>query len=89
MSTEALLSERGKTHGSFRDHAQATQILKDVFAEHCVPNYDKLSRVQKEAIEMILHKLGRIAAGDTDWIDHWDDIAGYAKLVSQDLLTLR
>lgn len=32
---------------------------------------------------MIAHKLARIAVGDPDVNDHWDDIAGYATLVSQ------
>lgn len=83
--TEALLNERGKTHGDFRDHADTTQRLKHVFTQGCQPTLHKLSVVQREAVDMILHKLGRIAAGDPNFADHWDDIAGYAKLVSQDL----
>ena len=91
MNTEALLEERGKTHGKFRDHARATMALKSAFAQCCVDESgrggatSKLSDVQREAVHMILHKLGRIAAGDPNFADHWDDIAGYAKLVSQDL----
>lgn len=81
-ATEALLAERGKTHGDFRDHAKVTQRLKHEF--DCIAA-GKLSWVQQEAADMILHKLGRIAAGDPNFRDHWDDIAGYARLVSQDL----
>ena len=29
---------------------------------------------------MILHKIGRILAGDPNHKDHWVDIAGYANL---------
>lgn len=81
-AAETLLAERGKTHGDFRDHANATQSLKATFSAH---NKNKLSSVQFEAVDMILHKLGRIAAGNPNFKDHWDDIAGYARLVSQDL----
>lgn len=81
-ATETLLAERGKTHGDFRDHAATTMALKSAFFTSSKNN---LSDVQKEAVHMILHKLGRIAAGNPDFQDHWDDIAGYAKLVSQDL----
>lgn len=82
-TTQELLAERGKTHGDFGDHARVTQELKLVmFAER---NYKNLSEVQKEALEMIQHKVGRILAGNPDHKDHWDDIAGYARLVSERL----
>ncbi len=81
-STEQLLAERGKTHGDFKDHAACTQQMKVVFRQFV---RGKLSDVQQEAVDMIIHKLGRVAAGNPNFADHWDDIAGYAKLVSQDL----
>lgn len=84
-ATETLLAERGKTHGDFRNHAQITQLLKYTFYDDCIGGPIKFSSVQREAVDMILHKLGRIAAGDPNFKDHWDDIAGYARLVSQDL----
>jgi hypothetical protein len=36
-----------------------------------------------ESLEMIAHKIGRILAGNENFHDHWDDIAGYAKLGSE------
>lgn len=83
-ATETLLAERGKTHGDFRYHAAVTRELKRAFMR-TVLRKKQLTDVQLEAVDMILHKLGRIAAGDPNFQDHWDDIAGYAKLVSQDL----
>lgn len=79
----ALLAERSKVHGEFSDHARVTQSFKAVAKGS--PNWDTLGPVQAEAIEMILHKLGRVLSGDPKHQDHWDDIAGYAKLVSQRL----
>jgi len=32
---------------------------------------------------MIALKLSRILSGQADFKDHWDDIAGYAKLASE------
>jgi hypothetical protein len=83
METNELLAERGKTHGDFTYHAQVTQELKK--SMQSMNQWDKLSEVQREALEMIVHKIGRILAGNSDHKDHWDDIAGYAKLVSDRL----
>ena len=80
MDTAALLVERGKTHGDYTDHATITQALK--FCAKDGKNWHSNPPVVKEALEMIFHKIGRILSGDPDFRDHWDDIAGYAKLVA-------
>ena len=86
MSTEQLLKERQRTHGNFADHAACTQDLKHVFRMHVelreAANRPQLTRRHIESIEMILHKIGRIVAGDPYYDDHWDDIAGYAKIAN-------
>ena len=84
-ATTELLNERGKTHGDFSDHAGITQALKSAMQYH---NRDgdawaKLTDPQREALEMIVHKIGRILAGNPNFRDHWDDIAGYARLVAE------
>ncbi len=81
MKTEDLLTKRGKTHGDFTDTAAIIQETKDMWRSH--PGWLKLNQVQREALEMNAHKVGRILCGDPNVADHWDDIAGYAKLVSQ------
>ena len=80
---DVIIKERGKTHGNFRDQAYCAQSLKSVIRES--PNYDRMSKVQKEALDMIVHKIGRILVGDPDFKDHWVDIEGYAKLISRNL----
>lgn len=86
-ATEKLLEERGKTHGDFSDHARITQRLKNVIREEIkfrqVRNQPPLSAEALESLDMNAHKVGRILAGKWDEPDHWDDIAGYSKLVSQ------
>lgn len=79
-TTEELLEERGKTHGDFTVHAIITQSIKECYG--VTIGYENLTSPQKEALDMIAHKIGRIIAGNPDVKDHWDDIAGYAKLVS-------
>jgi hypothetical protein len=49
------------------------------------PGYTKLSADQRESLDMIQHKIGRILCGDPDYADSWHDIAGYAMLVEQRL----
>lgn len=76
-----LLAERSTTHGDFTDNAYIMQRLKDII--HASKNWTTMTDVQREALHMILHKVGRICSGNPDVHDHWDDIAGYAKLVSE------
>ena len=77
---EAILTERGNRYGPFSGHASITQLLKHDMQEH--PGWQILSSAQKEALEMIAHKIGRILNGDPDYDDSWIDIAGYATLVA-------
>lgn len=83
MSTENILTERKKTHGEYAEHAACTQAIMRVFMSQ--PNWPTLSDMQKETMHMIAHKSGRILTGNPDIADHYDDIAGYATLISQRL----
>jgi hypothetical protein len=75
----AVLAERQKTHGSFEMNAQISQGLKGLFEYGQMP----VKVVHREALDMIALKLSRILSGQADFKDHWDDIAGYAKLASK------
>jgi len=81
---DATLTERGSRYGDFVTHAAITQRLKDVM--HDYPNWKKLNPDQKECLEMIAHKVGRILNGDPNYHDSWHDITGYSKLVADRLL---
>lgn len=76
-----VLSQRAATHGHFPEHAQISQDLKLTMIH--ARNWNVLTASQREALEMIAHKIGRILAGDPNTNDHWDDTAGYATLASQ------
>lgn len=78
METTDLLKERDTTHGSFVINSRVGQKLKDVVRSE--PTYQNLPLLHREALDFIFSKVGRIMAGQYDFDDHWDDIAGYAKL---------
>ena len=80
----STLSTRSSSHGSFIDNGEIMQELKKTCRSGA--NYHKLSNPQREAVDMICHKLGRIVCGNPDFTDHWHDIAGYATLV-ENILT--
>ena len=79
-NVEKTLEERGKRYGEFLNHAKIAQDLKDVMYSHG-DYFGKLNAPQREALEMIQHKVARILNGDPNYKDNWHDIAGYAKLV--------
>ena len=83
MQVNDILKERQSTHGEFGNVAKVAQNLKDIFYENLQGG---LSNIQAEAVEMIFHKIARIASGDASFKDHWNDIAGYAILASKENL---
>jgi hypothetical protein len=85
-NVDAVLNERGSRYGKFIDVSMATVAIQEAVYDNM--QADKLSSVapdQSVAIDMICHKLARIAVGDADYVDNWVDIAGYATLVADRL----
>lgn len=78
-NAEALILERQKTHGSFEANATTSQALKGVL--YACPHYPNLTPIQREALDMICLKISRIMSGQNMYVDHWQDISGYAELV--------
>jgi len=82
---DATLDARAVEYGKFIEGAEVMQMLKRV-VQAALNNRDKtLAHDQAEAMDMIIHKIGRIVNGNPDVVDHWLDIAGYAKLVADRL----
>ncbi len=78
-----ILKERGTNYGPFTQNAESIQALKGAMKSGL--SWNDLSPDKKEALEMIAHKIGRIVNGDTCYLDNWDDIAGYAILISNEI----
>lgn len=81
MDIKETLEERGSNYGDFKKGAEIMQEIKDIIRA----NGSGLSLYQREALEMIAHKIGRILNGDPNYIDSWIDVAGYSQLVVDEL----
>ncbi|UTC26008.1 hypothetical protein [Phage vB_KsaM-C1] len=83
QDVNALIAERGNRYGKFADGADIMQQLKDMMRK--TEGWSRLTNSQREALDMIQHKIGRILNGDPTYDDNWKDIAGYATLVAEEL----
>jgi hypothetical protein len=79
----STLAERGGRYGSFEGQARICQSIKRAFADS--PNWTTLADDQRECLDMLANKIGRILNGDPDYHDSWHDIIGYTKLVADRL----
>lgn len=77
---EELIAERAKTHGDFTETAEIAQRLRSDMGI-AASRWDKLSYVQREALDCIAAKIARILTGDSRHRDAWIDIQGYCQLV--------
>ena len=78
-----VLVERGNRYGEFINNAKFTHFVKEEMRH--APSWSKMYADQREALDMIAHKIARIVNGDPDYADSWVDIAGYATLVANRL----
>ncbi len=89
MGMTDLLEERGKKYGDFILLASTAQQLEDRIRGTLAlnPAYQTLGLVEQkvvcESLGMICSKIARICHGDSLYKDNWDDIAGYALLISK------
>lgn len=74
------LADRQKTHGDFQQVAKVAESLMGGI------EFQRLSASQSFAVRMIVGKLARIVCGNPNEPDHWHDIAGYARLVEDELI---
>jgi hypothetical protein len=80
MTTTELLSQRQDTHGDFNEVARIAQQFRKMMRVEF--GWEHMNDAQREALDSMASKFGRIASGDPNFRDHWDDIAGYATLAS-------
>lgn len=85
MTTDVktLTEDRASQHGDFAERSAIAQGIKSVIHNSPLWQGHSLKPYQRQALDEIAGKISRVLAGDPDVIDHWDDIAGYAGLVSK------
>jgi hypothetical protein len=82
-TVDSTINERGERYGKFNDGADIMQTLKNVMRE--TDGWERLTPSQREALEMIQHKIGRVLNGDPNYDDNWRDICGYSQLILDEL----
>ena len=76
---DKTLDERHKTYGKFSDQAEIFTSLVSQCPGINLPSSHRL------AIFMIILKISRLLNGNSSHADTWHDIAGYAKLIEDEL----
>ena len=84
-NVDAILNERASTYGSFKGVAEVAQEFKALIHTALTDSHKVLDADQVEALDMIASKVARIINGNSDHVDSWIDIAGYATLVADRL----
>jgi len=83
-STTELLDTRELTHGDYIDTARIAQRLKGIIQNEVEHRKNRgqaaLDFTKRESLDLMCTKISRILSGEPTEEDHWDDIAGYAKL---------
>jgi len=83
MSIDHVIKDRDGRYGGFKDGAIIMQQLKTVMRS--TDGWERLTDSQKEALEMIQHKIGRVLNGDPTYVDSWTDICGFSQLIVNEL----
>ena len=78
-----ILQQREGTHGLYSEVCSVSQGIK--MTMQIGVNWKYLKAEQRESLEMIANKIGRILSGNSDFLDHWQDIAGYASLIVKEM----
>jgi len=84
-NVDTILDSRAKDYGKFIQGAEIMQMMKRIVHTYTEMRDTQLAFDQREALDMIVHKMGRIINGNPDKVDSWRDIAGYATLVADRL----
>jgi len=76
---QETLDERANMYGDYRDVSRVSQSIKG--AMWGMVDRDALPAYQRESLDMMATKMARIVCGNSNDVDHWLDIEGYARLV--------
>lgn len=82
--TTRIVTAREEQYGRFHVNSVVSQSLKKAI-KIVARDWDALPPDVRESLDMICTKISRAVNGAQDHIDTWDDIAGYARLISDRL----
>jgi hypothetical protein len=75
--TEEVLVDRGEEYGDYQAMCSVIQAIKIPMVRS--KNWTKLRDTQRETLELVATKIGRILTGNPNNRDSWTDIEGYIK----------
>lgn len=77
---EPTIPNRDHQHGGIEAVGETSQSLKQTM--RLSPNWRKLTNGEREALDLVAHKIARILSGaDPHDSQHWEDVAGYPMAV--------
>jgi hypothetical protein len=82
---EATRKIRASRYGDMQDIAKMTQDITVALSRGA--NYAAWTPMHKECMHMIIHKMCRMSCGDPMYSDNAHDIAGYAQILDEWLIT--
>ena len=85
MNITDTLIERGLRYGKFADNATLAQSLRNLM--RTANGWYNMPDTQREALDNIMGKIARQINGAKDYPDNFHDIAGYAMLAEQEILS--
>lgn len=82
-----ITAKRASVYGSFLHNAIVAQAIKTAMRNIPDPDnegshWDDLPMDVREGLDLIALKISRIVTGSHEYLDNWDDIGGYAKIVA-------
>ena len=82
-----ITKKRGSVYGPFLHNAIVAQNIKAAMRNIPDPDnegllWESLPVDVREGLDLIALKISRIVTGDGEYLDNWDDIGGYAKIVA-------
>lgn len=84
---DVITKARGSVYGPFLHNSIVAQAIKAAMRN--IPDPDNLGQRWealpldvREGLDLIALKISRIVTGDPEYLDNWDDIGGYAKIVA-------
>jgi len=88
MTDTASIPNRDRQHGGMKAVGEISQEIKATMREgvnwhgtdrHFSAGWQRLTPGEREALDMIAHKIARILSGSNPHDpEHWTDLAGYA-----------
>jgi len=81
-----ITKARGSVYGPFLHNAIVGQAIRSALRNLPNPDNDRhwedLPLDVREGLDYIAGKMSRIVTGDPEYLDNWDDIGGFAKIVA-------